>query len=148
MTDELLTELRLGGEPTRERLYKLREPHRIIHRQESTKSDFLVPLTLNPVTNNATLMTQGLLDSGCTSSAINQSFIEKHQLDTHKVLVPIPVYNANGTRNAGGDITEFIELRMMIGGHAEHIDLAVTNLGKKDVYLGHNWLKRHNPSVN
>ncbi len=37
---------------------------------------------------------------------------------------------------------------MTIGGHAECIDLAVTNLGKKDVYLGHDWLKRHNPSVN
>ncbi len=112
------------------------------------KSNFLVPLTLNPVTNNATLTTQGLLDSSCTSSAINRSFVEKHQLDTCKVLVPIPVYNADGTRNTGGDITEFIELRMMIGGHAKHIDLAVTNLGKKDIYLGHNWLKRHNPSVN
>ncbi len=58
------------------------------------------------------------------------------------------MYNANGTRNAGGDITEFVELQMTIGGHAERIDLAVTNLGKKDVYLGHNWLKHHNPSVN
>ncbi len=47
-----------------------------------------------------------------------------------------------------GDITEFVELRMTIGGHSEHIDLAVTELGKKDVYLGHDWLKRHNPSVN
>ncbi len=62
--------------------------------------------------------------------------------------MPIPVYNANGTRNAGGDITEYIETRMTIKGHAERIDLAVTNLGKKDIYLGHDWLKRHNPSVN
>ncbi len=37
---------------------------------------------------------------------------------------------------------------MTIGGHAERINLAVMNLGKKDVYLGHDWLKRHNPSVN
>ncbi len=36
----------------------------------------------------------------------------------------------------------------MIKGHVERIDLAVTNLGKKDIYLGHDWLKRHNPSVN
>ncbi len=148
MTNELLAELRLGGEPARERLYELCEQPRIIHRQESTKSDFLVPLTLNPVTNNVTLMTQGLLDSGCTSSAINQSFVEKHQLDTRKVLIPIPVYNANGIHNTGGDITEFVELRMMIGGHAERINLAITNLGTKDIYLGHDWLKRHNPSVN
>ncbi len=37
---------------------------------------------------------------------------------------------------------------MTIRGHAKCIDLAITNLGKKDVYLGHDWLKRHNPSVN
>ncbi len=64
------------------------------------------------------------------------------------MLIPIPVYNADGTRNQGGDITEFVELSMMIGEHRERIDLAVTNLGKKDIYLGHDWLKRHNPSVN
>ncbi len=112
------------------------------------KSDFLIPLILNPVMGTRALPTKGLLDSGSTSSAINKSFVNKHRLETHKVAVPIPVYNADGTRNAGGDITEFAELRMMIGGHTEHIDLAVTNLGKKDVYLGHDWLKRHFPSVN
>ncbi len=37
---------------------------------------------------------------------------------------------------------------MTIRGHTEHIDLAITNLGKKDIYLGHDWLKCHNPSVN
>ncbi len=82
------------------------------------------------------------------SSAINQSFIEKHKLPTQKINVPIPVYNADGTRNAGRDITEYVETCMMIRGHVECIDLAVTNLGKKDIYLGHDWLKHHNPSVN
>ncbi len=91
---------------------------------------------------------KGLLNSSCTSSAINQSFIDEHRLETCKVLVPIPVYNADGTRNAGGDITKFVKLRMTIGGHTERIDLAVTNLGKKDIYLGHDWLKHHNHSVN
>lgn len=46
------------------------------------------------------------------------------------------------------DITKFIEFQMMIRGHVEYIDLAVTDLGMKDVYLRHDWLKRHNPSVN
>ncbi len=148
MTDKLLTELRLGGENARERLYKLRNPPVIVHSQESSKNNFLVDIILNPITGTKTLSTKGLLDSGCTSSAINQSFIKKHHLETHKINVPIPVYNADGTRNASGDITEYIETRMTIKGHVEHIDLTVTNLGKKDIYLGHDWLKRHNPSVN
>ncbi len=37
---------------------------------------------------------------------------------------------------------------MTIGEYRERIDLAMTNLGKNDIYLGHDWLKRHNPSVN
>ncbi len=91
---------------------------------------------------------KALIDSGCTGSAINQAYIEKHNLDMKKALIPIPVYNANGTRNQGGDITEFIELLMTIGEHREHINLAMTNLSKKGIYLRHDRLKCHNPSIN
>ncbi len=148
MMNELLEELRLGGENTREWLYELRSPPIIVHSQESSKNNFLVDIVLNPVAGTKTLSTKGLLDSGCMSSAINRSFVEKHDLPTRKINVPIPVYNTDGTHNAGGDITEYVEIRMTIKGHAERIDLAITNLGKKDIYLGHDWLKRHNPSVN
>ncbi len=71
MTNELLAELRLGGENARERLYELCNPPIIVHSQESSKNNFLVNLILNPVTGTRTLSTKGLLDSGCTSSAIN-----------------------------------------------------------------------------
>ncbi len=60
----------------------------------------------------------------------------------------IPVYNADGTRNKGGNITEIAEFHMTIGKHHERIDLTITNLGTKDLYLGHDWLKCHNPSIN
>ncbi len=71
MTDELLNELRLGGENTREHLYELRNPPVIVHSQESSKNNFLIDIVLNPVAGTKTLSTKGLLDSGCTSSAIN-----------------------------------------------------------------------------
>ncbi len=78
MTDKLLDELQLRGEAAREHLYKLREPPRIIHRRKSTKDDFLIDLVLNPVMGSSTLTMTGLLDSGCTSSAVNQNFVERH----------------------------------------------------------------------
>ncbi len=81
-------------------------------------------------------------------SSINSAYVERHGLDTRKAAVPIPVYNTNGTRNQGGNITNFVELKLTIRGHTEWIDLTVTNLGKKDIYLGHDWLKRHNPAIN
>ncbi|SJL10869.1 uncharacterized protein ARMOST_14264 [Armillaria ostoyae] len=47
-----------------------------------------------------------------------------------------------------GDITEYVEVRLAIGNHEERIDLAVTDLGTKDLYLGHDWLRCHNPVIN
>ena len=50
--------------------------------------------------------------------------------------------------NSGGSITHMVTLRLSIGWHSEHITFGVTNLGKSDLFLGHEWLKYHNPSVN
>ncbi len=61
---------------------------------------------------------------------------------------PIPVYNANGTKNQGGAITKYTEICLKIGDHAEQIDLAVTELGNQQIFLGHDWLARHNLLVN
>ncbi|SJL07264.1 uncharacterized protein ARMOST_10607 [Armillaria ostoyae] len=148
LTPELLSELCKGGELARERLYELHEPPRYLRRRGSNDRDFSLSVQLTTVTGQKTFATKGLVDSGCTSSAINRAFVKKNQLDTVKTAVPIVVYNADGTRNQAGDITEYVEMRMTIGNHIERIDFAVTDLGPKDLYLGHDWLKRHNPVIN
>jgi hypothetical protein len=38
-------------------------------------------------------------------------------------------------------------MRMVIQDHVEQIQLAVANLGKTELFIGHEWLKKHNPSV-
>ncbi len=63
-------------------------------------------------------------------------------------LPPIPVYNADGTRNQGGSITRYAEILLKIGDHVERIDLAVTELSDRQIFLGHDWLARHNPIIN
>ncbi len=78
LTDKLLIELRLGRENARKRLYELRDPPVIVQAHESSTNNFMVDIVLNPMTGTKTLSTRGLLDSGCTSSAINRSFVEKH----------------------------------------------------------------------
>ena len=60
---------------------------------------------------------------------------------------PIPVYNADGQLNVDGPISEMITLQLRIDNHIERIDFGVTNLGKEQIFLGHDWLKRHNPSI-
>ena len=59
----------------------------------------------------------------------------------------ILVYNANGTLNKNGSIKEFTILQLAINDYYEHIDLAVTELGDMDLFLGYDWLKIHNPSI-
>ncbi|SJL07261.1 uncharacterized protein ARMOST_10604 [Armillaria ostoyae] len=129
-------------------MYELHEPPRYLRRRASSSRDFSLPVQLITVTGQKNFATKALVDSGCTSSAINRTFVRKHQLDTVKTAVPIVVYNADGTRNQAGDITEYVEMRMTIGNHVERIDFAVTDLGPKDLYLGHDWLQRHNPVIN
>ena len=37
---------------------------------------------------------------------------------------------------------------MKIGSHLERIPLLVTDLGKSDIFLGHDWIEHHNPVIN
>ena len=63
------------------------------------------------------------------------------------MLFAIPVYNTNSTLNKNGSIKELATLQLAINDHYEHIDLAVIELGDMDLFLGHDWLKIHNPSI-
>ena len=59
----------------------------------------------------------------------------------------ILVYNIDNTLNKNRSIKEFATLQLAINDHYEYIDLAVTELGDIDLFLGHNWLKIHNSSI-
>ena len=59
----------------------------------------------------------------------------------------IPVYNADGTLNKNRSIKEFAILQLAINDHYEHIVLAVIELRDMDLFLGYNWLKIHNLSI-
>ena len=38
-------------------------------------------------------------------------------------------------------------MKMVIQDHIEKIDFAITGLGSKTAFIGHDWLKRHNPTI-
>ncbi len=101
LTDELLDELRGDGETALERLYKLCELLRYIRRRKDSANNFMLKVRLSPCTGTQALTTKALIDSGCTGSTINHTYVQKHQLETWQMTVPIPVYNADGTRNRG-----------------------------------------------
>ena len=90
---------------------------------------------------------KALIDSGCTGSCINEDFVKKHNLNTTKLPKSIPVFNADGSSNIAGRLTHTVQLQVIIGDHKEIMEFGVSNLGTSDVFLGHDWLKHHNPEI-
>ncbi len=129
-------------------LKELQQPKRYISALSGKGKDLTINVQIETLENITKIATTALVDSGCTSSAINRAFVKKHNIPTHATAVPIPVYNADGIRNQGGSITQYAEIRLIVGDHAERIDLAVTELGDRQIFLGHDWLARHNPIIN
>ncbi len=128
-------------------LEELRQPRRYISALSGKGKDLTVDVQIETL-ENTKITTTALVDSGCTSSAINRAFVKKHNIPTYATAAPIPVYNADGTRNQGGSITQYAEIRLVIGNHTERIDLAVMELGDRQIFLGHDWLAQHNPIIN
>ncbi len=129
-------------------LEELRQPKRYISALSGKGKDLTINVQIETPKNIANIATTALVDSGCTNSAINRDFVKRHNIPTHATAAPIPVYNADGTRNQGGSITQYAEILLVIGDHTERIDLAVTELGDRQIFLGHDWLARHNPIIN
>ncbi len=129
-------------------LEELRQPKRYISALSGRGKDLTIDVQIETPKNVANITTTALVDSGCTSSAINRAFVKRHNIPTHATAAPIPVYNADGTRNQGGSITQYAEILLIVRDHTERIDLAITELGDRQIFLGHDWLARHNPIIN
>jgi len=56
------------------------------------------------------------------------------------------VFKADGTKN--GEVTRFAPLELDINRHIEWIDVVVTDLNSTDMFLGYDWLVKHNLEVN
>ena len=56
------------------------------------------------------------------------------------------VFNVDGTKNR--EVTRVAPLEIEITGHKEQLEAAVTDLNGMDMFLGHDWLVKHNPEVN
>jgi len=41
-----------------------------------------------------------------------------------------------------------VPLEIKINGHKEQLETVVTDLNRTDMFLGHDWLVKHNPEVN
>ena len=78
---------------------------------------------------------------------VDRKFVQEHKLETSLLPQPIPVQNIDGSTNENGSITEEAHIILRFGDHMEQACLAVANLGRQLVIIGHSWLHHHNPEV-
>ena len=72
--------------------------------------------------------------------------VKDRRIQTKKIDFSFKVFNADGTKN--GEVTKVAPLEVEINGHKETLEAAVTDLDRTDMFLGHDWLVKHNPEVN
>ena len=146
ITEEMIRELnKLTEDQTLWYIQNLRTKPRQV--QTTGKNQMDVTGVVKTMDTLESFPMKALIDLGCTGSCINEEFVKKHQINLTPLPKPIPVFNADGSQNIGGKITHLAQLKIDIGGHEEVMDLGVSNLGKSDIFLGHDWLRYHNPDI-
>jgi len=96
--------------------------------------------------NRRKLKVKALVDSGCTHTGIDEQLVKEKKIQMKAIDFSFEVFNADGTKN--GEVTRVAPLEVEINGHKETLEAVVTNLNGMDMFLGHDWLVKHNPEVN
>ena len=96
--------------------------------------------------NGKKLKVKALVDSGYTHTGINEQLVKNKKIQTKAINFSFEVFNADGTKN--GEVTKVAPLEIEIDGHKETLEVAVMDLDGTDMFLGHDWLVKHNLEVN
>ena len=96
--------------------------------------------------NGRNLKVKALVDSVCTHTGIDEQLVKEKKIQTKAIDFSFEVFNTDGTKN--GEVTKVAPLKVEINGHKETLEAAVTDLAGTDMFLGHDWLVKHNPEVN
>jgi len=96
--------------------------------------------------NGKKLKVKALVDSGCIHTEIDKQLVKNKRIQTKPINFSFEVFNADRMKN--GEVTRMVPLEIEINGYKEQLEAAVTDLDGTDMFLGHNWLVKHNPEVN
>jgi len=96
--------------------------------------------------NGKKLKVKALVNFECTHTGIDEQLVKNKRIQTKKIDFSFEVFNADGTKN--GEVTKVALLEIEINRHKETLEAAVTDLDGMDMFLGHDWLVKHNLEVN
>ena len=116
---------------------------------EIENKSMIIPILLSSKQNGKkNVKTKALLDTGAGGKFIDQNFVLRNDLRTHKLAKPITIYNVDGTENKTGTITQYVDVNLQIGNRTTAMKLLVTGLGCQKIILGFPWFKEQNLEIN
>ena len=89
---------------------------------------------------------KALVDSRYTHIGIDEQLVKDKRIQTRLINFSFEVFNTDGTKN--GEVTKVAPLEIEINRHKKQLEAVVTDLNGTDMFLGHDWLVKHNPEVN
>jgi len=96
--------------------------------------------------NEKKLKIKTLVDLGCTYTGIDKQLVKNKKIPTKPINFSFEVFNTDGMKN--GEVTKVASLEIEINSHKEQLEAVVTELDGTDMFLGHDWLVKHNLEVN
>ena len=72
--------------------------------------------------------------------------MKKQRIKTEPIDKSFKVFNVDRTKN--GEVTRFTLLKLEINRHIKKINVVVIDLNSMNMFLGYDWLVKHNPEVN
>ena len=96
--------------------------------------------------NSKKIKMKALVDSGYTYTGIDEQLVKDKMIQTRLINFSFEVFNVNGTKNK--EVTKVVSLEVEINKYKEQLEAAVMDLNGTDMFLGHDWLVKHNPEVN
>jgi len=72
--------------------------------------------------------------------------VKDKRIQTKSIDFSFEVFNADRTKNR--EVTKVVSLEIEINRYKETLEAAVIDLDRTDMFLGHDWLVKHNPEVN
>ena len=96
--------------------------------------------------NDKKLKVKTLVDSRCTHTGIDKQLVKDKKIQTRLINFSFEVFNVDRTKNR--EITKIAPLEVKINGHKEQLEAVVMDLNNTNIFLGYDWLVKHNLEVN
>ena len=96
--------------------------------------------------NRKQLKIKALVDLEYIHTGIDKQLVKDKRIQMKPINFSFKVYNANRTKNR--KVTRIAPLEIKVNRYKEHLEAAVIDPNYMNIFLGHDWLIKHNPEVN